>query len=71
MPPLAASSSGEVAAPWWTTPGERTHLQRTAQRVGGEITYTDVRTESANEAERNVHDPAKLAAALLALGGAS
>ncbi|MCT1413484.1 gluconeogenesis factor YvcK family protein [Corynebacterium sanguinis] len=54
-----------------TTPGERTHLQRTAQRVGGEITYTDVRTESANEAERNVHDPAKLAAALLALGGAS
>ena len=53
-----------------TTPGERTHLQRTAQRVGAEITYTDVRTVTADGQTTSVHDPEKLAAALLALGGA-
>lgn len=56
-----------------TTPGERRHLQRTAERVGGEITYMDLRAFSEDGTPTNTHDPEKLARALLSLlpGGAS
>lgn len=53
-----------------TTPGERTHLQRTAARVGATISYCDVRDRGEDGQVRNIHSPAKLAQALLALSAA-
>ncbi|QPK82411.1 uridine diphosphate-N-acetylglucosamine-binding protein YvcK [Corynebacterium qintianiae] len=51
------------------TPGERRHLQRTAERVGGAIAYMDVRTIREDGSATNTHDPEKLAAALMTLSG--
>lgn len=60
---LADSSVGE-------TPGERTHLQRTAGRVGGTIYYRDLRAVGQDGVEGNIHDPQKLAAALMEIAAA-
>lgn len=52
------------------TEGERTHLRRAAEGIGAQIVFHDVR-ESLTEGDGfNRHDPAKLAAALLAIGSA-
>lgn len=53
-----------------TTPGERMHLQRTAERLGATVSYCDVRTQADDEMGPNIHDPVKLAAALLELNTA-
>lgn len=49
-----------------STEGERRNLSRAAAGLGGEIAFADVRAQ-AGDGEANIHDPRKLAAAVLEL----
>ncbi len=50
-----------------TTASERGHIARAAQALGAEVAYCDIRMEDEGHRRLNLHDPDKVAAALLDL----